>query len=368
MHRRLPRAPAPRRPYRVDGETLLVLDQRGDPRAATEIRCETLSDVAAAMRDRRLYGPALLAELTGFGLWLSVLGVRGGTLQAKRTRMRTSGAVLRGARNNVATIDWAVEGMVAAWDAAASTTTEETELEHAMLVAAETVATLIGARMAAAADVGADAMPDPAGSTFGLMTLGSTGSETDPAGGGVSGIVGRLVDRGRPVRGWVLETRPLEDEAHATARALAASGADTTVVADATAGWLMASRSVDAVVIGADRIASDGAVTSVIGTYGLAALARRHGVPCFAVATTSAIDLRTRDPDDPGTEFEPFAVVDPADPTSARVASTVGTRGPLQDITPADLLTAIVTEQGVLRPPYEETIAGALDHEAAASA
>jgi methylthioribose-1-phosphate isomerase len=222
--------------------------------------------------------------------------------------------------------------------------------------------------MAAAADVGADAMPDPAGSTFGLMTLGSTGSETDPAGGGVSGIVGRLVDRGRPVRGWVLETRPLEDEAHATARALAASGADTTVVADATAGWLMASRSVDAVVIGADRIASDGAVTSVIGTYGLAALARRHGVPCFAVATTSAIDLRTRDPDDPGTEFEPFAVVDPADPTSARVASTVGTRGPLQDITPADLLTAIVTEQGVLRPPYEETIAGALDHEAAASA
>jgi methylthioribose-1-phosphate isomerase len=345
------------RPYRIEGDSLWIVDQRDDPGSADEIHCASLSDLTLAMRDRHVFGAPLLGELAGFGLWLAVIGVRGTTLQTKRTRIRTSGAALRTARSNVATIDWTVGRMVAAWDSAVTVTEDEAELEHAMLMAASDVSAQMRAVVAGLAAVGADAMPAASGSAFGLLTLGSSGYSTDPDGGGATAIAAALVTRGRPVRAWILETRPVEAEARATARGLAFAGAEATVVADAAAGWLLATKPIDAVIIGADRVAPGGAVTSVIGAYGLAVLARQHGVPCFAIATRSTIDREVRDSADPGVEVEPSAMVDPRDPRSATLASRVGTRGPLQDVTTPDLLSGIITESGVLRAPFDEAIA-----------
>ncbi len=352
--------------YRVDDEALWIVDQRGGRRSAGEIRCANLTELSAAMHGRLVFGAPLLAELTAFGLWLALIGVRGATPQAKRTRIRTSGAVLRGARSNVATIDWAVGRMVAAWDAAVAISTDEAGLEHEMLVAAHEVAARMRSDVSSQGTVGADAMSAAAGSAFRLLTLGSSGYPADPDGGGVTGIARALVARGGPVYAWILETRPVEDEARATARGLALAGAETKLVADAAAGWLLATKPIDAVIIGADQIALDGAVTSVIGTYGLAALARRHGVPCFAVATQSAIDHQDRDAGDPGVEAEPSAAVDPRDPLSAAVSQRIGSRGPLQDIATPDLLDGIITESGVLRAPFDEAIARLFEVDTAA--
>lgn len=354
----------PGRPYRVEDGSLWIVDRSADPRSADEIRCASMGDVAAVMRGRRVFGAPLLAELTAFALWLALIGNRGATVQAKRTRIRTSGAVLRGARANVATIDRAVGRMVAAWDAAIAVTEDETALEEAMLAAATETAARMRSSVAAAGNVGADAMPAGAGPTFGLLTLGSSGYSTDADGGGATAIAAALMGRGRSVRAWVLETRPVEQEARATAWGLAVAGAETSVMADATAGWLLATKRIDAVIVGADRVALDGAVTSVVGTSALAAIARRHGVPCYALATRSTIDREVRDPADPGVEAEPSVTVDPHDPRTATLALRPGTRGPLQDVTPPDLLSAIVTETGVLRPPFDESIARILATEA----
>jgi methylthioribose-1-phosphate isomerase len=343
--------------YRVDGEVLWIADHAADTRSAAWIRCATLADLTAAMRARRVFGAPLLGELSAFGLWLVVLGLRGATPQATRTRIRTSGAVLRGACGTVTTIDWALARMVAAWDDAVAITTEASELERAMLVAATDTAARLRAEASSQGSVGADAMPATTGRPFGLLTLGSSGYPADPAGGGAPGIAATLVSRGRPVRGWILETRPLETEARATAFALAAAGVHTSVVADGSAGWLLATGSVDAIVVGADRIAPDGSVTAIIGTYGLAALARQHGVPCYVVATRSTIDHETRDAGWTGLDAEPTTAVDPRDPASAVLATRIGARGPLQDITPPDLIDGILTGSGVLRAPFDDAIA-----------
>ncbi len=247
-------------------------------------------------------------------------------------------------------------------------TDDEPELERAMLAAASRLGAQMRSAVAGLGPLGADAMPAAAGSAFGLLTLGSSGYATDPDGGGAAGIAAALVARGLPVRAWILETRPVEHEARATAWGLAFAGAETSVVADAAAGWLLATKPIDAVIIGADRVAPGGAVTSVIGTYGLAAIARRHGVPCYAIATRSTIDTEVRDSADPGVEVEPFTVVDPRKPMSVALASQAGTRGPLQDITTPDLLSGIITESGVLRAPFDEAIARSFEIDSGAPA
>ncbi|MBD0318523.1 MAG: S-methyl-5-thioribose-1-phosphate isomerase, partial [Thermoleophilia bacterium] len=145
---------------------------------------------------------------------------------------------------------------------------------------------------------------------------------------------------------FVDETRPLLQGARLTAWELERAGIPYRVIADAAAGALMARGEVTHVLAGADRIAANGDVANKIGTYTLAVLARRHRVPFYIVAPTSTVDLATASGDGiPIEERDPGEV-------SARFAA----RNPAFDVTPAELITAIVTEEGVHRPPYSESL------------
>jgi methylthioribose-1-phosphate isomerase len=143
------------------------------------------------------------------------------------------------------------------------------------------------------------------------------------------------------------ETRPLLQGARLTAWELRRAGIPFRVVADSAAGGLMARGLVDRVVVGADRIAANGDVANKVGTYPLAVLADRHGVPFYVAAPVSTIDPRT-----PTGDRIPIEERDPAEVTTADDAFN-----PAFDVTPAALVTAIFTEAGVLEPPYEESIA-----------
>jgi methylthioribose-1-phosphate isomerase len=164
---------------------------------------------------------------------------------------------------------------------------------------------------------------------------------------------------GKGIHVWVDETRPLLQGARLTAWELQRLGVPFTVIADGAAGSLMARGRVDAVIVGADRIAANGDVANKVGTYPLAVLAARHGVPFHVAAPTSTIDLTTASGD--AIEIEER---DPEEVTHAfgtRVAPE-GARAlnPAFDVTPAELITAIVTERGVVRPPFAEGLAAVM--------
>ena len=155
-------------------------------------------------------------------------------------------------------------------------------------------------------------------------------------------------ERGLVAHVLVDETRPLLQGARLTAWELERAGIPHSVVADAAAGSLIAHGEVDAILTGADRIAANGDTANKIGTYPLAVLADRHGVPFYVVAPSSTVDLAA-----PGGDAIPIEERDPVE-----VSDRFPARNPAFDVTPASLVTAIVTEEGVHRPPYQESLAG----------
>jgi methylthioribose-1-phosphate isomerase len=167
--------------------------------------------------------------------------------------------------------------------------------------------------------------------------------------GGYGSAVGALLtawERGLLERVWVDETRPLLQGARLTAWELEAAGIPHSVIADSAAASLMAAGQVDCVVTGADRIAANGDTANKIGTYGLAVLAAHHGLPLYVVAPTSTVDLATANGGGIPIEERP----------ATEISSRFPARNPAFDVTPAELIGAIVTEHGVHRAPYAESL------------
>jgi methylthioribose-1-phosphate isomerase len=183
-----------------------------------------------------------------------------------------------------------------------------------------------------------------------ILTHCNTGMLATGGIGTALGVVYLAHQRGRAVSVIATETRPLGQGARLTAWELTRAGIPCRVIVDGAAAWMMARREVDVVIVGADRIAANGDVANKIGTYGLALLARAHGIPFYVAAPRSTFDLAS-----PSGE---------AIPIEERPASEIagGLEGlsafnPAFDVTPGALVTAIVTDQGVLRPPYGPSIA-----------
>jgi methylthioribose-1-phosphate isomerase len=169
------------------------------------------------------------------------------------------------------------------------------------------------------------------------------------------GVIRAAAEAGKGPRVWVDETRPVLQGARLTAWELDRLGIPATLVADVMAGSLMASGDVDLIVVGADRVAANGDVANKIGTYSLAVLAAHHGVPFYVAAPTSTVDLATRTGADiPVEERSPEEVHTVG---GARVSPEgVAALNRAFDVTPAALVTAIVTELGVARPPYDKSL------------
>jgi methylthioribose-1-phosphate isomerase len=204
-------------------------------------------------------------------------------------------------------------------------------------------------------EAGADLVPDPAN----VLTHCNTGALAVTGAGSAQAVISTAHRRGTRVHVWVDETRPILQGARLTAWELRRLGIPMTLVADGAAASLMGRGLVDLVVVGADRIAANGDVANKIGTYALAVLAGHHRVPFVVVAPTSTID--------PATPTGEDIVLEERDP--AEVTAPFGVRfapegtpaaNPAFDVTPAGLVTAIVTERGVLRAPYAPSLRRAL--------
>jgi methylthioribose-1-phosphate isomerase len=302
-------------PLRWEDGALLVLDQRLLPGEEKWVRCETPAQVAECIRTLAVRGAPAIGLAAAYGMALAQDPIAAADL-------------LRETRPTAVNLGWALDRALAADDPLAFAQ----QLHRDQLDADRRMAEL-GAERFEAGDR--------------ALTHCNTGALATGGFGTAGGVLRAAWERDRLAQVWVDETRPLLQGARLTAWELERAGIPFQVVADSAAGGLMARGLVDRIVVGADRIAANGDVANKVGTYPLAVLAARHGVPFYVAAPVSTIDPHTPS----GTEI-PIEERDPTEVTGDGRAFN-----PAFDVTPAELVTAIFTEAGVLEPPYEESIA-----------
>jgi methylthioribose-1-phosphate isomerase len=313
-----------------------LIDQRALPGELRFVECATVDELCDAISSLAVRGAPALGATGAFGVALAARTL------ATEDRVRAAARRLAGTRPTAVNLAWGVEGAMDAWERGGA---------DAALAEAERIAAADVAGNRALGELGAELVPDEAR----VLTHCNAGSLATVGYGTALGVVRAAHEAGKRPRVWAGETRPVLQGARLTAWELDRLGIPVTVVADAMAGSLMASGDVDLVVVGADRIAANGDVANKIGTYPLALLAREHGVPFIVAAPTSTIDLDT--PDGSAIPVEERAADEVVVVGGERtVPSGVGVANRAFDITPAGLVSAIVTERGVLRAPYDEAL------------
>jgi methylthioribose-1-phosphate isomerase len=194
----------------------------------------------------------------------------------------------------------------------------------------------------------------PPGST--ILTHCNTGSLATAGEGTAQSVITTAARQGKIKRVYADETRPLFQGARLTSWELLRNDIEVTLITDSTAGYVMQQKRVSAVLVGADRIAANGDTANKIGTYSLAVLAAHHGVPLYVAAPVSTVDFATASGSNiPVEERHPDEVTHVAGQRVAAEGVTV--YAPAFDVTPNDLIAAIITDRGVLRPPYTEALA-----------
>jgi methylthioribose-1-phosphate isomerase len=198
-------------------------------------------------------------------------------------------------------------------------------------------------------------------STRRLMTHCNAGALATAGYGTALGVIRALKESGKQVEVWVNETRPFLQGARLTAWELKKEKIPATLITDNMAGYLMQEGKVDAVVVGCDRVAANGDVANKIGTYGIAVLAKRHGIPFYVAGPTSSIDVAC-----PSGKHIPIEQRDPTEVSHifGRALAPKGVRvfNPAFDVTSQDLISALITEKGVIHPPYQENIRKHVSH------
>jgi methylthioribose-1-phosphate isomerase len=312
-----------------------LLDQRLLPSEETWIALTSADEVADAIRTLAVRGAPAIGVAAAYGL--AVEARRG----ASPERMRAAAELLSRARPTAVNLEWAVRRMSRKIGEPALAVLAEA---HAIRDEDEASCRRIGA-------LGAPLLPPQAR----VLTHCNAGALATAAYGTALGIVRAAREAGRLEHVFADETRPFFQGARLTAWELQRDGIPVTILTDGMAGWLMARGEISCVVVGADRIAANGDVANKIGTYGLAVLARHHDIPFYVAAPWSTFDPSIST--GAGIPIEERGSEEVVRIFGKLVAPEgVPARYPAFDVTPAGLVTAIVTERGVLRAPYGPAI------------
>jgi methylthioribose-1-phosphate isomerase len=319
------------RPVRWRGDRLELLDQRRLPEQEAVVTCRTAAEVAAAIRDMVVRGAPAIGCAAAFGVALDALG---------ESNPEKAHAVLAASRPTAVNLFWALERMKKARDPVA----------EAVAIFEEDLAAnrAMGRHGAALIPKGAR-----------ILTYCNAGALATSGHGTALGVVRSSFEKDKSITVIACETRPYLQGARLTAWECVQEGIPCTLITDNMAGHLMATGQVDAVIVGADRIAANGDTANKIGTYMVATMARRHGLPFYVAAPVSTFDLSL--PDGAGIVIEERPAGEVTGYRGTRWAPQgVKVRNPAFDVTPAELITAIVCERGVVREPGREAIAALL--------
>ena len=310
-------------PIRWKGDSLELLDQRLLPDRLSYVTCRNAAEVAQAIRDMVVRGAPAIGCAAAFGVVLD-------------NGSPSSFEVLSKSRPTAVNLFWALDRMKKAKDLKA----------EAEAIYAEDLA---GNR--AMGRLGAGLIPDKARA----MTHCNAGALATAGYGTALGVFRAAKESGKKISVIANETRPYLQGARLTAWEMVQEGIPVTLITDNMAGHLISRGEVDVIVVGADRIAANGDVANKIGTYSLAVLARRHGVPFYVAAPLSTFDPKIPDGSHIPIEERPAAEVTGYRETRW-APDGVHVRNPAFDVTPAELVTAIICEKGVLRAPDPKAI------------
>lgn len=334
-------------------EGVRFLDQTRLPSEETYVLAKTYQDVADVITTMVVRGAPAIGVSAAMGVALGARHSTATTLPALLAEIRVIGKTLAATRPTAVNLFWAIERMRkhAAELAAQSGATVAT-VKNGLIAEAQKMYDEDIAACRALGAFGAALLPQRAG----VLTHCNAGALATCGYGTALGVIRAAVESGRKIEVFADETRPFLQGARLTAWELMHDQIPTTVICDNMAASLMRAGKLQAIVVGADRIAANGDVANKIGTYGVAVLAREHGIPFYVAAPWSTIDLATRTGADILIEQRsPHEVTHHAG--KQQTPDNVGVWNPAFDVTPAKYVTAIVTERGVLRAPYAESLA-----------
>ncbi len=336
--------------------SLSIIDQTLLPLEYKEITLNAAADVWEAIKSLRVRGAPAIGVCAAFGVLVGLHEKSPKTLEAARATALETADYLATSRPTAVNLFWALDRM--------KTVAQEpaTSLE-AFLARMEAEAIEIceedKRRCRAIGGHGAGLIADGTG----VLTHCNAGALATAAYGTALAVMFSAHEQGRLFSVYADETRPLLQGARLTAWELQRAGIDVTLICDNMAAQVMREGRVQLVVVGADRIAANGDTANKIGTYSVALAAKAHGVPFYVAAPLSTFDMNLED--GRGIPIEERAAEEITN-GFGRVTAPSGIKvyNPAFDVTPADLIAGIITERGILRPPYRESIAHAMDEAA----
>ncbi len=331
-----------------DGDAVVMIDQRRLPAEELYLRCRSPHEVAVAIKDMAIRGaPAIgVAAAMGIALGVQLSTAEGSPLWAEFDAMCDE---LRATRPTAVNLFWAIERMRRRFDDVA--TLGGDAMREAMIREAQAIHTEDLDACRRMGDLGAELIPPKAR----ILTHCNAGALATAGYGTALGVIRSAAREGKVLRVFADETRPYLQGARLTAWELHHEGIPTTLITDNMAGHMMATGEVDAVIVGADRIAANGDVANKIGTYSLAVLAKENSIPFYVAAPVSTFDLAT--PSGDQIPIEERAAEEVTHHGGRLMAPEgIGVRNPAFDVTPNRYVTAIICERGIARAPYTESL------------
>jgi methylthioribose-1-phosphate isomerase len=326
-----------------------ILDQTRLPTELVYRECGDWNGVAEAIRVLRVRGAPAIGVAAAYGVCVAAEKAADAATGADLLRaLEPAIAGLAATRPTAVNLFWALTRMRGVLERDDVSSADADAARAALLAEADRILAEDRSMGEAIAGHGRDLIPENGR----VLTHCNAGALATGGIGTALAVVVAAHHQGKRLLVYADETRPLLQGSRLTAWELEREGVDARVICDSAAGGLMARGEIDVVVVGADRIAANGDVANKVGTYPLAVLARYHGLPFYVAAPVSTIDLSI-----PSGREIPIEERDPAEVTRGALGRTApaGVRAvnPAFDVTPADLVTAIVTDRGVVRAPYE---------------
>jgi methylthioribose-1-phosphate isomerase len=335
----------------LQDDVIVMVDQRKLPAQEVYVRCRTAPEVAKAIRTMVIRGAPAIGVAAAYGI---ALGMKRSTAKGTNqfaVEFQKLCDLMAATRPTAVNLFWAIDRLKAVFAEAAQAGESPDEISARLLREAQLIHDEDVANCRLMGGHGAAVVPDNAR----VLTHCNAGALATAGYGSALGVIRAAVEQGKRVAVFADETRPFLQGARLTAWELVREGIHTTVITESMAGPLMRAKEIDVVVVGADRIAANGDTANKIGTYTVAVLAHEHGVPFYVAAPLSTIDLATPDGDTiPIEERDQREVSHLGSSRITPVGANI--RNPAFDVTPHRYITGIITERGILRPPYAESL------------
>jgi methylthioribose-1-phosphate isomerase len=325
------------------------IDQTKLPTEEVYVVCTTYQQVADVIRNMVVRGAPAIGVAAGMGIALGINNSKAETVGALKKELDQICKVIGETRPTAVNLFWAIRRMQDKFESLR--VRPITQIKHALVEEAQRMHTEDIAANQAMGRHGATLMP----SSGGVLTHCNAGALATAGYGTALGVIRAAVEQGKKIHVYADETRPFLQGSRLTAWELMKDGIPTTVISDNMAGAIMKQGKIGAFVVGADRIAANGDVANKIGTYTVAVLAKEHGIPFYVAAPISTVDLET--PDGSGIPIEQRNSKEVTHIAGKQmVPDGVQIENPAFDVTPAKYVAAIITERGVAKAPYEESL------------